>query len=71
MIVAGVQRLESARQQEQKWFLQNNTAVSEKLKKCMIHFLEMERNTLITAMIEGMDEEEYKEIKARVDGTEK
>lgn len=52
------------------WFLENNQEVAEKLKECMIHFSEMERNTLITAMIEGMDEEEYKEIKARVDGTE-
>lgn len=52
------------------WFLENNQEVAEKLKECMVHFSEMERNTLITAMIEGMDEEEYKEIKARVDGTE-
>lgn len=52
------------------WFLENNQEVSEKLKECMVHFSEMERNTLITAMIEGMDEEEYKEIKARVDGAE-
>lgn len=53
------------------WFLENNQEVAEKLKECMIHFSEMERNILITAMIEGMDEEEYKEIKARVDGAEK
>lgn len=52
------------------WFLENNQEVAEKLKECMVHFSEMERNTLITAMIEGMDEEEYKEIKARVDGAE-
>ena len=53
-----------------EWFLQNNKAVAEKLKECMVHFSEMERNTLIIAMIEEMDEEEYKEIKARVDGNE-
>lgn len=54
-----------------EWFLQNNKEVAEKLRECMVHFSEMERNTLITAMIEWMDEEEYKEIKARVDEDKK
>lgn len=37
------------------------------MRKAMLDFIESERDELITSMIDGMDEAEYKAIKERVD----
>ena len=34
----------------------------------LLEWIEMERNELITSMLEGLTDEEYNEIKAKVDG---
>ena len=38
------------------------------LRMKILEWVEMERNELITSMIDSMDEDEYKAIKERVDG---
>lgn len=38
------------------------------LRSKILDYIEMERNELITSMIDNMDEQEYAEIKAKVDG---
>lgn len=38
------------------------------LRMKILEWIEMERNELITSMIDDMDEDEYKKIKAEVDG---
>lgn len=38
------------------------------LRSKILDYIEMERDELITSMIDNMDEQEYAEIKAKVDG---
>lgn len=38
------------------------------LRSRILDYIEMERDELITSLIDNMDEEEYAEIKAKVDG---
>ena len=38
------------------------------LRSKILDYIEMERDELITSMIDNMDEQEYSEIKAKVDG---
>ena len=38
------------------------------VRESIDHWCEMERDTVITGMIDGMDEEEYRKVKGRVDG---
>lgn len=38
------------------------------LRMELLHWIEMDRDELITSMIDGMDQDEYKKIKERVDG---
>ena len=38
------------------------------VKESIDHWAEMQRDEMITGMIDGMDEDEYKKIKAEVDG---
>jgi len=37
------------------------------LKDCILHYIEMQRDQLITSMIDNMDDEEWETIKAEVD----
>lgn len=38
------------------------------IRMTMLQWIEMERDMLITSMIDGMDDDEYAEIRAKVDG---
>lgn len=51
-------------------FLENHPKIEGKFRECVKHWMEMERNMLITSMIDDMDEEEYSKIKTKVDGGE-
>ena len=41
------------------------------VSECIEHWSEMERDELITSMIDGMEEDEYNSIKAKVDREQK
>lgn len=43
----------------------------EIVRESIDHWCEMERDEMITGMIDGMDEEEYRKVKERVDGQSK
>lgn len=48
--------------------LRKTETYGDMLKYKILDYIEMERNELITSMIDNMDEQEYAEIKAKVDG---
>lgn len=50
---------------------ENATTYADLLKNKMLEWIEGERDELITAMINDMDDDEYEEIKAQVDGEDK
>lgn len=41
---------------------------ADTVMSCIEDWAEMQRDTMITAMIDGMDEDEYARVKAKVDG---
>lgn len=60
---------------EAEELLEDNDAViregkKETMKEALKDWLEMERDELITSMIDNMDEDRYERIKKKVDGSE-
>lgn len=51
-------------------FLENHKEALRVLKAAFDDWAEMQRNELITSLIDGMDEDEYEKIKAEVDSKE-
>lgn len=47
--------------------LLEDDTIREKLKAAMVHYSEMERDELITSMIENMNDEEFEKIKEEID----
>lgn len=50
---------------------ENATTYADLLKNKLLEWIESERDELITAMLDDMDDDEYEEIKAQVDGEDK
>ena len=47
--------------------LKNHEDVSQCFRDCIKHWMEMERNTIITSFIDNMTDKEYEEAKHRAD----
>ena len=52
-------------------YLEAHEEVAEELKNDMLQWIEGQRDELITSMIENMSDEEYDEIKVKVDAGER
>lgn len=48
-------------------FFSNHPEIKERFKENILEWIEMERDTLITSMLDNMDDGEYEQIKVEVD----
>lgn len=48
-------------------YLEENEDVRQNLRDCLFHYIEMQRDELITSMIDNMGEEEWAELRQQVD----
>lgn len=51
-------------------FLENHENVKNKFQECLSDWLEMQRDEMITSMIDNMPDDVYEAIKAKVDAQE-
>ena len=51
-------------------FLENHPKIAEQLKESLLHYIEMQRDELITSMIDGMDKDLYEKVRKAVDEKE-